>query len=283
MSSSNRFRHADGILDLRDRETYRQGHLCGATWMEAEYLDESLNQLPAAPAELFLIGDKERIEEASIFLDMKGYSVSGSIVLQTDQDITFWREQLGQDWCQGKDSKTLWSPSDLVTYFAESLLPEIKQHEKFPQILDLGCGGGRDAIFLAKQRCRVTAIDQEARVIKRAKRLAQVSGAQVNFKCCNLKQGDCLSQAQFDLITMVRYLNRDLFAKIDKMLNPGGFVLIQTFSEGAEAFGSPKNPNLLLKEGELAEVFAGYRIIVDKIENIQDGRPVCSFIAQKPK
>ncbi|MDX1353617.1 MAG: methyltransferase type 11, partial [Thiomicrorhabdus sp.] len=63
---------------------------------------------------------------------------------------------------------------------------------------------------------------------------------------------------------------------------PGGFVLVQTFTEGAEEFASPKNPNFILKTAELTQVFAGYNIIIDRIEKLADGRPVASFLAQKP-
>ncbi|WP_319379591.1 class I SAM-dependent methyltransferase [Thiomicrorhabdus sp.] len=282
MSGDQRYRQADGILDLRSRDAFVQGHLCGSTWMEAEFLAESLNQLPPSPADLFLVGNKEQIEEASIFLDLKGYSVNGSIVLQHSEDLEFWTAQLGNDWCAGKTSRALWAPSDLVSWFAENCLPDLKTGTSRPGVLDLGCGGGRDAVYLARQGCHVTAIDQEARVIKRAKRLAQVTGAQANFKCCSLKQPNCFPEKNFDLICMVRYLNRELYSRMDAQLTPGGYLLMQTFSVGAERFGSPKSPNLLLEEGELAEVFAGYRIIVDRIDCIQDGRPVCSFIAQKP-
>jgi hypothetical protein len=64
-------------------------------------------------------------------------------------------------------------------------------------------------------------------------------------------------------------------------IRPGGLVVVQTFVEGVEAFGSPKNPNFILKRGELAKTFSDFTIIVDKIDTLKDGRPVSSFIAQK--
>ncbi len=60
-----------------------------------------------------------------------------------------------------------------------------------------------------------------------------------------------------------------------------GLLVFQTFVEGVEAFGSPKNPNFILKKGELAKSFADFRIIIDKIETLKDGRPVSSFVAQR--
>ena len=50
--------------------------------------------------------------------------------------------------------------------------------------------------------------------------------------------------------------------------------------QGSEQFGSPRNPNFLLKPGELAQVFAGAEILLDAVETLDDGRPVSAFIAR---
>ena len=277
-----RFQQADGILDLRKAEDYQAGHLQGSTWLTWLDLPECLNELPATPAKLFLVGDKEEIEAASVFLDAKGYEVSGSLVIESSEAILSWSKQLPGLVVLGKESKNLWSPSPLVKAFMEQVDFDPKAMKPRPKALDLGCGGGRDAVFLARQGWQVTAIDQEARVLKRAKQLATKSGASVKFKCCDLKKSGCFPEGHFDLVTVVRYLNRDLFSQIDAAITPGGYIVYQTFSRGAEAFGSPKNPNFILQEGELSEVFADYRIIVDRIDKLEDGRPIASFIAQKP-
>ncbi len=81
---------------------------------------------------------------------------------------------------------------------------------------------------------------------------------------------------------VMRFLNRDLYAQIKQMIKPGGWIVFQTFSAGVEQFGSPKNPNFILQENELSQVFADFQIITDRIDEIADGRPVASFIAQKP-
>lgn len=277
-----RFQQADGILDLRKAEEYQAGHLQDSTWLTWQQLPECLNELPATPAKLFLVGDKEEIEAASLFLDAKGYEVNGSLVIENSEAMLSWSKQLPGLVVSGKESKNLWSPSPLVKEFMLQLDFDPKALKPRPKALDLGCGGGRDSVFLASQGWQVTGIDQEARVLKRAKQLATKSGASVKFKCCDLKKSGCFPEGLFDLVTVVRYLNRDLFSQIDAAITPGGYIVYQTFSSGAEAFGSPKNPNFILQVGELSEVFADYRIIVDRIDKLEDGRPVASFIAQKP-
>ncbi len=277
-----RFQQADGVLDLRKAEDYQAGHLLDSTWLTWQALPECLNELPATPAKLFLVGDKEEIEAASVFLDAKGYEVNGSLVIESSEAMLSWAKQLPGLVVLGKDSKNLWSPSPLVKEFMEQLDFDPKAMKPRPKALDLGCGGGRDSVFLARLGWQVTAIDQEARVLKRAKQLAAKSGTSVKFKCCDLKKPGCFPEGVFDLVVVVRYLNRDLFSQIDEAIAPGGYIVYQTFSSGAEAFGSPKNPNFILQKGELSEVFADYRIIVDRIDKLEDGRPIASFIAQKP-
>ena len=277
-----RFQQADGILDLRKADEYQAGHLQHSTWLTWQALPECLNELPATPAKLFLVGDKEEIEAASVFLDAKGYEVNGSLVIESSEAMLGWSKQLPGLVVLGKESKNLWSPSPLVKEFMAQLDFDPKSMKPRPKALDIGCGGGRDSVFLASLGWQVTAIDQEARVLKRAKQLATRSGASVKFKCCDLKKSGCFPEGFFDLVTVVRYLNRDLFSQIDAAISPGGYIVYQTFSRGAEAFGSPKNPNFILQEGELSEVFADYKIIVDRIDKLEDGRPVASFIAQKP-
>ena len=279
------FEKADGIIDLRSKNAFKACHIIGSTWLGLEILPESLNALPASPANLFLVGDKDQIEAASMLLDSKGYSVSGSLAIDSDESIQAWQKQMPTQFETGNVSKTLWQPCSLVAEFIQAHQnAELSfAHEtNRPEVLDIGCGGGRDAIYLARNKMNVTAIDHEAKVLKRSKQLAELSGAQVKFKCCDIRKQNCLPESQFDLITMVRFLNRDVFSFIKESLNPGGFVLIQTFVEGVESFKSPKNPNFILKKGELAENFAGFKVITDRIDTIEDGRPVNSFIAQKP-
>jgi len=278
------FTKADGILDLRSLNDYKAGHLNGATWLSWDNLPESLNALPAAPATLYLVGQKDEIEAASLLLDTKGYDVIGSLVINTLQDMQNWSKQLPGLVEEGKVSKALWSPSFLVEEFINLLKSEQIEFASGlnrPNVLDIGCGGGRDAIFLAQNRMNVIAIDHESKVLKRAKSLASLSGASVKFKCCDIKKDACLPKQEFDLITVVRFLNRDMFSYIKASLKPGGFILFQTFVEGVEEFSSPKNPNFILRKGELSETFAGFKIIVDRIDELADGRPVASFIAQK--
>jgi 2-polyprenyl-3-methyl-5-hydroxy-6-metoxy-1,4-benzoquinol methylase len=69
---------------------------------------------------------------------------------------------------------------------------------KLNTALELGCGEGRNAIYMAKQGVKVTAIDISPVAIDNAKRIANEKGVNVNFLC-----GDALqfkSDIQYDFI-----------------------------------------------------------------------------------
>ena len=85
---------------------------------------------------------------------------------------------------------------------------------------------------------------------------------------------------QFELICVARYLHRPLFPWIKRILKPGGVLIYQTFMQGAEQFGSLRNPNFLLKSNELSQIFADGEIWLDDVEYLDDGRPVSAFICR---
>mgnify|MGYP005748931387 CR=1 FL=1 len=258
---------AEAWLDFRSDQDYQQGHLPNAAHFEWPNLTEQLNQLPAPPSALGLIAPENQLNEIQAFLQSKAYQIVETI--PSDQ---FNVTQPGL--VMGK-SPQLWSPTPILQTFVQN---EITR----PGLaLDLGCGGGRDAVFLAEQGWQVTAIDNQARVLERAQSLAESRRVSVNWLEADLRQPQARPEPFFDLVLMVRFLNRDLFPYIKHITRPGGYVLIHTFSQGSEQFGSPKNPNLILKPGELAKEFVEFDIIIDKIEPLEDGRPMATFVARK--
>ena len=267
------------VIDLRSAEDYQRGHLTGSTHFPWPTLKERMNELPVRPFQLQLIGEEDALLQASDFLSQKGYDV---LECWTVSQLARWLDASPQDAETGNYSRTLWMPSGLVREFVES-----HQSQCFPQgvdgrkALDIGCGGGRDSVYLARQGWQVTAIDHQQRVLQRAEQLARFSAVPVDFSSCDVNAPGCLPQTSFDLILVVRYLNRHLFAWIKQHLAPGGILIFQTFTAGAESFGSPKNPNFILREQELAKTFEDFEIIIDRIDHIHDGRPVASFIAKK--
>lgn len=67
---------------------------------------------------------------------------------------------------------------NLVEYFAAGLSPN--------RVLEIGCGPGRNAIYMAEKGCKVDAIDLSENAIKWAMERAKEKKVDIDFKCVSL-------------------------------------------------------------------------------------------------
>ncbi len=93
------------------------------------------------------------------------------------------------------------------------------------------------------------------------------------------------SAVTYDLVVCVRFLERNFFPVLRRMVKPGGFILYQTFVTGtAYPLTHPTNPKVVLQPGELNSEFGasqGFDLVIDRVEQLPDGRPVHSIVAQR--
>ena len=55
-------------------------------------------------------------------------------------------------------------------------------------------------------------------------------------------------------------MHRPLFEQLKKSIEPGGILIYETFTEEQATLGRPKNPDFLLKKGELGDLFSDWKI-----------------------
>lgn len=117
--------------------------------------------------------------------------------------------------------------------------------------LDLACGAGRHARLLLDTGHRVCLVDRDLSAVAD---LATHPGAELIE--ADLEDGSPwpLPARRFDAVIVTRYLWRPLFPAILAALAPGGLLIYETFAQGHEKFGRPRNPDFLLRPGELREV-----------------------------
>ena len=157
------------------------------------------------------------------------------------------------------------APSEWVCRFA----PRIRAGGS---VLDLACGGGRHARFLAAAGHAVLAVDRDAAALAT---LAGVPG--VTTREADLEGAPWpLTGAQFDGIVVTRYLHRPLLLPLAAALAPGGVLIYETFAAGNERFGRPRNPEFLLEPGELLELARGrLRVLAYEDLTVEQPRPAC--------
>ncbi|MEX2625453.1 MAG: class I SAM-dependent methyltransferase, partial [Ilumatobacteraceae bacterium] len=117
--------------------------------------------------------------------------------------------------------------------------------------LDVACGEGRNAIWLARQGWDVAAVDFSSVAIDRGRRLADEAGVQVTWECADVTTHP-LGDAEYDLV-LLAYLQLP-----DDLLGPvlrraaaaaasGGAVVVVAHARDnlAHGVGGPQDPSVL--------------------------------------
>jgi SAM-dependent methyltransferase len=137
-------------------------------------------------------------------------------------------------------------------------------------VLDLACGSGRHARWLAARGHPVAAVDRDAALLAH---LSSTPG--VTTRCADLESGPWPYAGQaFAGIVVVNYLHRPLFPYLLDALAPGGALIYETFAAGNERYGRPSNPDFLLQPGELLDAVRGaLRVLAYEDRYVADPRP----------
>ncbi len=110
--------------------------------------------------------------------------------------------------------------------------------------LDIAGGAGRNALFLAANGFRVSAVDGASVAIERGRAAAQAAGLTVQWLVADLEVGlpESLGPAvpSFDLIIMIRYVNLELLSQLQQRLKPGGYLLVEQHLQTQMAVGGPQ-------------------------------------------
>ncbi len=121
-------------------------------------------------------------------------------------------------------------------------------------VLDVACGGGRHTrLFLARGH-PVTAIDRDLSDLDLGADTPGLTAIEAD-----LEDGGPwpIGEARFGGIGVINYLHRPLFPALVAALAPGGVLIYDTFAKGNERFGRPRNPDHLLRPGELLAALGG--------------------------
>jgi SAM-dependent methyltransferase len=126
--------------------------------------------------------------------------------------------------------------------------------------LDVACGKGRNARFLAERGFEVTGLDISAVALAEARRHALAKALPISFQQADLENSR-LAAAHYDLIVNFNYLQRSLIPQLHSALRIDGHVIFETYLIDQKEIGHPKNPPYLLAHNELLKLFASFRIL----------------------
>ena len=177
------------------------------------------------------------------------------------------------DWNERyRGSELLWTatPNRFLVAEASGLEPG--------RALDLACGEGRNAVWLAERGWQVTGVDFSDVAIEKARGLAAARGVEGEWVVADLAAYRADPRA-FDLV-LVFYFHvaaelrrRVLRAAAEAVADGGTFLLVGHDSDNlADGYGGPRDPRLLYTAADVVSDLDGAGLEVERAERVD--RPV---------
>ncbi len=274
------------VLDLRTVPSFLRGHLPGAASLPLTALSEGSHLLPPVSRPLLLCGT-----QLEPLID-----TAAQLASKRSGPVFYWhipRKSSGTDrrvleaLCHetGPARRPAWEPAPFLAEWE----PELPHSGNF---LDLACGTGRNTIFLARRAARrVFGVDILPEALEKARRLraleqrtrpSESRSGFPRFHQADLRQAAVIRRwlppSTYSVVTCFRFLDRDLLPQIAKSVQPGGWLIYQTFLEAQrEKRGRPKNPRFLLKPGELKDALADLECVAYEEGEDAEGDVLASF------
>jgi SAM-dependent methyltransferase len=157
------------------------------------------------------------------------------------------------------------------------LLADVADWAPPGRALDLACGAGRNAIFLASLGWDVVAVDSSQEAVRLVRTRAAAAGLRIDARVADLEAGAfAIEPAAYDLICDFFYLQRDLFPTIREGVRPGGLV-------AAEIHLRDEQPHRFVVEpGELRQEFEGWKILFySEAARPGHSRPSAAILARR--
>lgn len=150
-------------------------------------------------------------------------------------------------------------------------------HRRDARALDLAGGRGQNGLWLASQGYTVDIMDisrvalDEALAVMTERKLRNVNLLAVDL------DDFTLPPETYDVVCVFRFLDRRLFGDIANTVVSGGRIIYESFTLAYLNENPDFNPEFCLLDDELANVFEGWRIVL----NTTDGS-IAQFVARKP-
>ena len=139
-------------------------------------------------------------------------------------------------------------PSEWLVRWQHLLAPQ-------SQVLDVACGSGRHAAWLAAMGHQVTGIDRDAAALSRLPEAVTAIAA-------DIENGPWpIPEQKFDAVVVTNYLWRPLLPTLLDTVREGGLLFYETFAQGNADYGKPSRPDFLLAPGELLEICQNWQVL----------------------
>lgn len=169
-----------------------------------------------------------------------------------------WNERYGQDeYYYGTDPNSF-----LVEHSA--------QFNNGAKVLCLAEGEGRNAVYLAKLGCDVTAVDSSQVGLNKLLSLAAKNGVAVKTICSDLNDF-VFEEGRWDAVVSIwchlpSVLRSKIHQEVVRCLKPNGFIILEAYTPDQLKFktGGPQNPDLMPTLMKLESELTGLKVSFKK-------------------
>ena len=204
-------------------------------------------------------------------------------MLSQPQPLNFWDERYSK-----KEPTYGWEPNDFLREGISRIPPG--------KVLCLAEGEGRNAVFLAKQGYDVTAVDQSAVGLAKARGFAAERGVAIKTVQSDLSRFEIQPGAWQGIISIWAHVpslvRGDLHKRCVAGLAPGGLFLLEAYSpkQLGRGTGGPSDLDLLMDLSVVRRELAGlqFEIACERERDVQEGPfhngvgSVIQILAKKP-
>ena len=297
-----------GLLDLRSVDAFEAGHLAGASSFPLSTLAQRTAELPPASCVgLRLLGAPAELARARAFLHDEGTTV-WTIIDELTATPELWAaaEALGA-MALGGDSRRLWLPSPHLPL----IVPQLEAVGCVRRAVDLGCGRGRDCVWLAARGWSVVGVDNQLAFLDHlgafAARHSLPAEAAVTPQLTDLRKGEraeltaqlaALLAPPLSLVVVSRFMARKLLDEVVSLMPAGCTLALHHFREGATSLKSGRpmkesdidacalGPSECLQrwgggDGGSAPPSSHLEVLLHCEDESVDGRPTVSFAVRK--
>lgn len=146
--------------------------------------------------------------------------------------------------------------------------------------LDLACGRGGNALFLADHGFQVDALDISLSALRSLQSAARGRGADIACIVADLDYFP-LPVAIYDLVAVFYFFAEPLIPRIKAALKPGGTLCYATYNVRHTRVKPGFNPAYLIEPNDLAHHFSEFDPILHEPEAGEQGNVSC-LIARRP-
>jgi 2-polyprenyl-3-methyl-5-hydroxy-6-metoxy-1,4-benzoquinol methylase len=165
-----------------------------------------------------------------------------------------------------------------VHFEANQLLTQSGLLHRGGRALDVACGFGGNALYLASSGYRVDAIDASGVALAQAQAEARRRGLHINWIQADLTRW-WIPPGRYDLISVFFYLNRALMPLLAAGLRPGGLLFQAGRNTRFLTIRPGFDPAFLLRSGELRQSARASGL---EVLQWADGEHASTLVARQP-